>query len=127
VAELTVPMLRVPPVLPLLALLSLPACMNEYHPEYHPETVYQYVQTIKVEDPHPPPAPPAPVVVIVQSPPPPAAAPIASSRAPPPVRAARASLAHRQGDARLLAADAGAPAAPPFQAAPVFAADDRSR
>ncbi len=99
----------------LPALLALPACMNEYHPEYHPETVYQYVQTIKVEDPRPPPAPPAPVVVIVQSPPPAEAAPIASSRPPPRARA------------RVVAADAGAPRVPSFQAAPVFAADDRSQ
>jgi hypothetical protein len=112
-------MARTPPVLLLLALPTLPtlsACMNEYHPEYHPETVYQYVQTVKVEDPRPP---PAPVVVIVQSQPssaspPPEAAPSASPRAP-----ARARASPRRA---ALAADAGAPS---FQAAPVFAADDR--
>ena len=112
-------------VTPALLLLALPACMNEYHPEYHPETVYQYVQTIKLEDPRPPP-PPAPVVVIVQSPPPPDPPPIASSRAPGRGRSALAWRARRESDARVLAEDAGAPRAPAYQAAPVFAADDRS-
>ncbi len=30
----------------LAAILALPACANEYHPEYHPQTEYAYSQNI---------------------------------------------------------------------------------
>ena len=30
----------------VLALAALPACGNEYHPDYHPESAYNYSQTV---------------------------------------------------------------------------------
>ncbi len=85
-------------------LLLLPACVHEYHPDYHPETTYSFVQNVVTVVQAPPPREERREVVVVRE--------VVAPREP---GASRSELRK--------------PAAPPprprpIQQAPVFAADD---
>jgi hypothetical protein len=82
-------------------LLLVPGCVHEYHPDYHPETTYSFVQNVVTVVQAPPPREERREVVyrdVVPEPEAPRSHPVKS---PPPPRRPR-----------------------PVQQAPVFAADD---
>ena len=101
----------------LLALST--ACVSEYHPEYHPETSYSYVQNVVLS---PPPQVLAPIVIFGGAPseaapaPAPTVAAVARLHAGRPVTAARLEAAH------VHETQARPPR--PFQALRAYAADD---
>lgn len=90
-------------------------CVHEYHPEYHPETSYSYVQN---------------VVTVVSAPPRVDAPSVALVAAPPPVGASRAfpvAVAHKSFRQARAASPIDRPDSPlearPVQLAPMFMSD----
>jgi hypothetical protein len=92
--------------LALCAVASVVGCVDVYHPEYHPETSYSYVQNV-ITVVTPPPVPPAPIVVLPAAPPPVA-----------PVRTFHAASVHKS-----LRHESPAPEPREAQLAPMFASD----
>jgi hypothetical protein len=96
-----------------LALLSLGGCVTEYHPEYHPETSYSYVQNIVTVV-----VPPLPEGA--HSPPPLALRSV--DNLPPPVE--RHALGRPRASHTTPALHAAGVRQDHVQIAPVFVADD---
>jgi hypothetical protein len=102
--------------LALCSVASVLGCVHEYHPEYHPETSYSYVQNV-VTVVAPPPAVYAPSIVFLSAP-----APVSPTRVFP-TAVARKSFREARAASPIERHESPAPEPRAAQLAPMFASD----